>query len=436
MNTQRKVIGAHELREKVRSRLLAEAPDAAWAQARGAERQGLLRHAVARALREEGLLLPAASFSRLVQSLGDEIAGLGPLEELLREPEVTDVLVNGPGPVWVERAGRLEKTAVSFEEPREIGDLLDRILGPLGLRVDEARPWVDARLADGSRLHAIVAPLALRGPVITIRRFARRPFGMADLVARETLSPAVARFLAGCVRAGANTVVSGATGVGKTTFLNALSEAIPEGERIVTVEDSAELRLLQSHVVGLEARPPNVEGRGEVSLRDLVRNALRMRPDRIVVGEVRGGEVLDMLQAMHTGHRGCMTTVHANGPEDVPVRLETLGGMAGTLPVQVVRGLVASALDLDVHLARSTTGRKVVSVAELGPAGARVLLADVDGKLTPTGTQPASALLAKAWTDAGLAAQARPTEICPGPCPPAEVSLDAACSDGGEWHAK
>jgi pilus assembly protein CpaF len=312
--------------------------------------------------------------------------GLGPLDPLLADPRVDEVMVNGPGEVWVERAGRLEPAAVRFASEAELMHAIERILAPLGRRVDEASPMCDARLADGSRVNVVIAPLALGGPCVTIRKFRRHGFSLEDLVRGGTLAGPLAEFLAAAVRSRATVLVSGGTGSGKTTTLNALSGAIPDGERIVTIEDAAELRLRQRHVVRLESRPANVEGRGEVSIRQLVRNALRMRPDRIVVGEVRGAEALDMLQALNTGHDGSLTTVHANSPEDALRRVETLALMAGVgLPHSAVREQVASALDLVVHQARAADGaRRVESVAEVvrvaGGAGTREIYRLRDGR--------------------------------------------------------
>lgn len=305
--------------------------------------------------------------------------GLGPLEPLLSDPLVDEVMVNGPGEVYVERRGRLERVAVGFASAGELMHAIERVLAPLGRRVDEASPLCDARLADGSRVNVVIPPLALSGPCLTIRRFRREGFSLRDLVAGGTLSAPSAELLALCVAARASVLVSGGTGSGKTTTLNALSGAIPGEERIVTIEDAAELRLRQRHVVRLEGRPPNLEGRGEVTIRTLVRNALRMRPDRIVVGEVRGGEALDMLQALNTGHDGSLTTVHASSPTDAVRRLETLALMAGVgLPHAAVREQVASALDAIVHQVRMPDGSRVVeSIGEVvrtaGGCGVREL---------------------------------------------------------------
>jgi pilus assembly protein CpaF len=331
-------------------------------------------------------LLDESMRARLKAMVSERSFGLGPLEPLLRDPAVDEVMVNGPGTVWVEREGRLAATEVGFASEGELRHAIERILAPLGRRVDEACPLVDARLPDGSRVNAIIPPLALNGPVLTIRRFRRRGFTPDELVNAGTLNPPLRDFLAACVRARLNVLVSGGTGSGKTTTLNALSRFIDPGERIVTVEDAAELRLQQPHVIRLESRPPNLEGRGEVTIRDLVRNALRMRPDRILVGEVRGPEALDMLSAMTTGHDGSLSTVHAGSPEEALRRVETLALMGDVaLPHDAVRDQVASAIDLVVHQVRLADGRRVVtSVAEVvrvvGSVGVRQVYALRDGR--------------------------------------------------------
>ena len=318
----------------------------------------------------EAAPLPAAEREALRERVVLLATGLGPLEPLLADPAVDEVMVNGPGSVYVERRGRLERAGVEFAGEAELMHAIERVLAPLGRRVDEAAPLCDARLADGSRVNVVIPPLSLSGPCLTIRRFRREGFSLRDLVARGTLPAAVAELLAVCVAARASILVSGGTGSGKTTTLNALSGAIPGEERIVTIEDAAELRLRQRHVVRLEARPANLEGRGEVTIRQLVRNALRMRPDRIVVGEVRGSECLDMLQALNTGHDGSLTTVHANSPADALRRVETLALMAGVgLPHAAVHEQAASAIDLVVHQARLADGSRVVeSVVEVAQA--------------------------------------------------------------------
>jgi pilus assembly protein CpaF len=335
--------------------------------------------------REAGLL-DSEQREALVARVAERSFGLGPLEPLLRDPAVDEVMVNGPDAVFVERSGRVEPAGASFGSEAELRHVIERILAPLGRRVDEASPLADARLPDGSRVNVIIPPLSLVGPVLTIRRFRRRGFTAGELVEHGTLTEALRSFLAGAVRGRVNLLISGGTGSGKTTTLNALSAFIPAGERIVTIEDAAELRLQQQHVVRLEARPPNLEGRGEVAIRALVRNALRMRPDRIVVGEVRGAEALDMLSAMSTGHDGSLSTIHAGSPEEALRRLETLALMADVgLPLAAVREQVAGALDLIVHQARMAGGqRRVVEVAEVvrvagGPA-TRQLYAWRDGR--------------------------------------------------------
>ncbi|MGH2824819.1 MAG: CpaF family protein, partial [Thermoleophilaceae bacterium] len=315
----------------------------------------------------EAAPLPGAERDALCERVVLLATGLGPLEPLLADPAVDEVMVNGPGSVYVERGGRVERVAVEFAGEAELLHAIERVLAPLGRRVDEAAPLCDARLADGSRVNVVIPPLSLSGPCLTIRRFRREGFSLRDLVSRGTLPAPLAELLAVCVAARASILVSGGTGSGKTTTLNALSGAIPGEERIVTIEDAAELRLRQRHVVRLEARPANLEGKGEVTIRQLVRNTLRMRPDRIVVGEVRGAEALDMLQALNTGHDGSLTTVHANSPEDALSRVETLALMAGVgLPHTAVREQVTSAIDLILHQARLQDGRRVVeSVGEV-----------------------------------------------------------------------
>ncbi len=314
---------------------------------------------------------------RLMREVLDEAIGLGPLEPLLRDDSITEIMVNAPDEIFVERNGRLEATGASFTGEDAVRAAIDRIVAPLGRRIDESSPMVDARLPDGSRVNAVIPPLAIRGPAVTIRRFNRRLFSPADLVANGSLSQAMLDFLAVCVRSRRNVVVSGGTGSGKTTLLNVLSNLIAPDQRVVTIEDAAELRLAHAHRVTLEARPANAEGRGLVTIRDLVRNALRMRPDRIVVGECRGGEALDMLQAMNTGHDGSLTTVHANSPRDVVSRLETMVLMADVdMPVTAIREQIVAAIDVIVHQARLADGsRRVVEIVELtGLEGARVLM--------------------------------------------------------------
>jgi len=318
--------------------------------------------------------------NRLVSDIADEILGFGPIEPLLRDPTVTEVMVNRYDQVYCERFGKLELTDIQFRDSEHIRHVVDKIVTPLGRRVDESSPMVDARLPDGSRVNAIISPLSLNGPVLTIRKFSVDPYTVEDLIGFGTLTQQMAAFLAACVKIKLNILVSGGSGSGKTTLLNVLSSFIPEGERVVTVEDAAELKLHQPHVVRLESRPPNIEGKGEVKIRDLVRNCLRMRPDRIVVGEVRGGEALDMLQAMNTGHDGSLSTVHANTPRDAVARLETMVMMSGMdLPSRAIREQVAAAVHLIVQVGRLSDGsRKVISVNEVqGMEGNIIVMQDI-----------------------------------------------------------
>jgi pilus assembly protein CpaF len=366
-----------QLAVALRERLLAEA---------GVDGAGDLDERIRALVQREAALLDAESREELVARVAERSFGLGPLEPLLRDTSVDEVMVNGAGVVWVERGGRLEATDVRFGSAGELRDVIERILAPLGRRVDEAEPLCDARLPDGSRVNVVIPPLAPDGPIVTVRRFRARGLSADDLVAAGTWEPPLRDLLASAVRARLSVLISGGTGSGKTTTLNALSSFVPSDERIVTIEDTLELRLRQPHVVRLEARPPSVEGRGEVTIRRLVRNALRMRPDRIVVGEVRGGEALDMLAAMTTGHDGSLCTVHAGSPEEALRRLETLALMAGVgLPHAAIREQVADAIDLVVHQARLPDGtRRVVAVAEVvrvagGPA-TRELFAWRDGR--------------------------------------------------------
>ena len=369
--------------------------------------QGRVLAAVAELLAADPTPLARDERRRLEQEIADDLLGYGPLQPLLADDTVSEIMVNGPHQVFVERNGRLQPAGVAFAGEAHLLRIVDRIVSEVGRRVDEAAPMVDARLPDGSRVNVVIPPLSLRGPAVTIRKFARDPFTIDDLVAFGTLTSQAAAFLAACVRGKLNVLVSGGTGVGKTTLLNALSSFIPEGERIVTIEDSAELQLQQVHVLPLEARPANVEGKGEIRIRELVRNALRMRPDRLVVGEVRGPETLDMLQAMNTGHDGSLTTAHANSPRDALSRLETLVLSAGVdLPLRAIREQIASAFDLLVHVVRLVDGsRRVTHVTEvLGLEGDVVALQDLFvaprpqggpeastrllGPLAPTGLQP------------------------------------------------
>jgi pilus assembly protein CpaF len=304
---------------------------------------------------------------RLVASISDDILGHGPLERLLADDSVTEIMVNGPFDIWVERQGRLYETNVRFNDDSHLRRIINKMVAQVGRRIDESSPMVDARLPDGSRVNAIIPPLSLSGPLVTIRKFSRKRLDLQELIKIGTLSEQTVDFMQRCVGAQLNCLISGGTGSGKTTLLNAFSAAIPDSERIVTIEDAAELQLHQKHVLRLEARPKNIEGAGEVAIRDLVRNSLRMRPDRIIVGEVRGAEALDMLQAMNTGHDGSLSTVHANAPRDALARIETMVLMAGfELPVRAIRHQVASALDLIIHLERLQDGsRRVTSITEV-----------------------------------------------------------------------
>jgi pilus assembly protein CpaF len=331
-----------------------------------AEGTGDLSERVLRAVTEQ-LALDRTPLTReerrqLVREITDDILGYGPLEPLLRDDAVTEVMVNGADRIYIERAGKIELTQTSFVDDAHLLRIIDKIVSQVGRRVDESSPMVDARLPDGSRVNAIIPPLSLRGPTLTIRKFSRDPYTMDDLINFGSLTPKAAHFLAACVQGKLNVLVSGGTGTGKTTTLNALSAFIPGDERIVTIEDAAELQLQQEHVITLEARPPNIEGVGEVKIRELVRNALRMRPDRIIVGEVRGPETLDMLQAMNTGHEGSLTTIHANSPRDALSRLETLVLTAGVdLPLRAIREQVASAFDLLIQITRLVDGSRRLS---------------------------------------------------------------------------
>ena len=356
---------------------------------------------------EQSVPLARADRLALLQEIADDVLGYGPIDPYLADPEITEIMVNGPHAVWVEKAGRITRTDTRFVDANHLERIIEKIVGQVGRRIDEANPMVDARLPDGSRVNAIIHPLAIGGPYVTIRKFAVDPFTVDDLVRTESMSEQVAGLLKRTVEGRLNVIVSGATGSGKTTLLNVLSNFIPANERIVTVEDAAEVQLNQTHVLTLESRPPNLEGKGEVTIRDLVRNTLRMRPDRIIVGEVRGGEALDMLQAMNTGHDGSLTTVHSNSPRDTLARIETMVLMAGMdLPVRAIREQVASALDLIVHIHRLRDGtRRITHVTEVvGMEGDIITLQDLmlfdygmgvneDGKyvghLKATGIRPA-----------------------------------------------
>ena len=377
----------------------------------GVDRAGLERqatdkiHEIVEQVRKSGKLPKGIDADRLEREVFNEALRLGPLEELLADDTVTEIMVNGPHRVYVERGGKIQLTDLQFLDDASVMAIIERIVSPIGRRIDESQPYVDARLADGSRVNAIIPPLSLTGPTVTIRKFAKKTLTVEDFIRFGTWSRNAAEFMKACVIMRKNIIVAGGTGSGKTTLLNLLSGFIPHDERIVTVEDAAELRLVQPHVVRLEARPPNIEGRGAVTIRDLVKNCLRMRPDRIIVGECRGGEALDMLQAMNTGHDGSLTTVHANSPRDVISRLETMVLMSGMeLPSRAIREQIASAVDVIIHESRLSDGsRKVVAISEVtGLEGQNVVMQDifafrqtgvddfgvVTGTFRPTGAVP------------------------------------------------
>ncbi|MBI4797731.1 MAG: CpaF family protein [Desulfarculus sp.] len=379
----------------------------------GRQAEKELETAIRLVLEEEPDPLSAAERDILVREIKNEVLGLGPLEPLLADPTINDILVNGPHKVYVERRGRLEKVSVRFRDDQHLLKIIDKIATSVGRRIDESSPMVDARLADGSRVNAVIPPLALDGPSLSIRKFAVDPLKVDDLIRIGTITPATAKLMEAIVKSRQNVSISGGTGTGKTTFLNVMSSFIPAYERIVTIEDSAELQLQQDHIVRLETRPPNIEGHGEITLRDLVRNALRMRPDRIVVGEVRGGEALDMMQAMNTGHDGSLTTVHANSPRDALSRLETMMSMAGLeIPDKAIRQQVASAVHIVIQLARLSDGsRRLISLSEItGLEGETVSMQEifrytqtgvddrgrVQGRFGPTGIRPRCAERIKA----------------------------------------
>jgi pilus assembly protein CpaF len=364
----------HQLKAELHRRVVDKLDLARIEKLPPAQLEEELRSVLAASVTASQVPLNAGERERMVQDLLDELTGLGPLEPLLRDGSISDILVNGYATVYIERHGKLELTPARFRDDSHLGQIIGRIVARVGRRVDETSPMVDARLPDGSRVNAIVPPLAVDGPVLSIRRFGVSPLRTRDLLDNGALTRETIAFLGACVRAKLNVLISGGTGAGKTTLLNALSAFIPREERVVTIEDSAELQLQQRHVVRLETRPANIEGKGEIVARDLVRNSLRMRPDRIVVGEVRGAEVLDMLQAMNTGHEGSMTTIHANSPRDALTRLEAMVGMSGVpLSESATRQMISRALNVVVQLGRFTDGRRrLTSVSEItgteGPA--------------------------------------------------------------------
>ena len=378
--------------------------DTAQVQEDGPEKEAFIRSAIESVVAIRGENIPRSERSKIVSELYSDIVGLGPIDPLLSDPDITEIMVNGPSHVYVEMKGKLHLTEVKFRDDAHVMNVINRIVSSVGRRIDESSPMVDARLADGSRVNAIIPPCSLSGPTITIRKFSKTPLTAADLIRFGSFSPQMVSFLEACVKARLNIIVSGGTGSGKTTLLSVLSDYIPENERIVTIEDAAELQLRQEHVITLESKPANVEGSGAITIRDLVRNALRMRPDRIVVGEVRSGETLDMLQAMNTGHDGSLTTAHANSPRDLMSRLETMVLMSGLeMPVKAIREQISSALDLVVQQARMRDGsRKVISISEVvGMEGDTITLQDIfvyrpsgygpdgsHGAFTATGVRP------------------------------------------------
>src|SRR5512138_926265 len=392
-----------DLKTRVQNKLLSEL-DPSMDVTRTDEVRRTIQDLFEQILAEENIVLSRPERARLFEQIAAEILGFGPLQPLLEDDTITEIMVNGPKNVYVERKGKLHRVPVTFENNDHVMRIIDRIVAPLGRRIDESSPYVDARLPDGSRVNAVIPPISLVGPVLTIRKFSRNPITVEQLIQFGSITQEAIQFLKACVEARLNVLISGGTGSGKTTLLNVMSGFIPNDERIVTIENAAELQLRQEHVVTLESRPPNIEGRGEITIRDLVINSLRMRPERIIVGECRGGETLDMLQAMNTGHDGSMTTAHANSPRDTLSRLETMTMMAGMdLPVRAIREQVSSAIDLIVQQERMKDGtRKVTTITEVsGMEGDVVTMTDIFvfeqtgmengkiiGRLRPTGLRP------------------------------------------------
>jgi pilus assembly protein CpaF len=395
--------GYSDLKERVQNKLLAEMDQSMDVSQKDVIRQHIeeLFNAI---LAEESMVLSRAERHRLFESIVADILGLGPLETLLADDSVTEIMVNGPKDIFVERKGKLTRANIAFDNDDHVLKIIDRIVAPLGRRVDESSPLVDARLRDGSRVNVVIRPIALCGPTVTIRKFSKTPYGIQDLIRFGTMTQEIADFLDACVVSRLNGVVSGGTGSGKTTLLNVLSNFIPSDERIITVENAAELQLQQDHVVPLESRPPNIEGKGEITIQDLVVNCLRMRPERIVVGECRSGEALDMLQAMNTGHDGSLTTLHANSPRDSISRLEVMCLMAGVdLPTRAIREQIAAAVDVIVSQMRLRDGtRKIINITEVqGMEGEMITMSDIFefeqtgfeggkivGRVRPTGIRP------------------------------------------------
>ena len=392
-----------DLKMRVQNRLLASL-DPSMDVTKTVEVRNAILELFEQVLAEENIVLTRQEKQRLFESITADIIGFGPLQPLLEDDSITEIMVNGPKNVYVERRGKIIRAPITFESDEHVMRIIDRIVAPLGRRIDESSPYVDARLKEGSRVNAVIPPISLNGPTLTIRKFSKNPITVDQLIGFGSISPEAVQFLKACVESGLNIIISGGTGSGKTTLLNVLSSFIPNDERIITVENAAELKLQQEHVVTLESRPPNIEGKGEVSIRHLVINCLRMRPDRIVVGEIRDEAALDMLQAMNTGHDGSMTTAHSNGPRDTLSRLETMCLMAGMdLPVRAIREQIASAIQLVVHQERMRDGtRKVVNLTEVtGMEGDVITLTDIFvfeqtglesgkiiGKLRPTGLRP------------------------------------------------
>jgi pilus assembly protein CpaF len=392
-----------DLKTRVQNKLLAEL-DPSMDPTKTNEVRKTIQDLFEQILTEENIVLSRPERSRLFEQIAAEILGLGPLQALLEDDTITEIMVNGAKNIYIERKGKVQRVPVTFENNDHVLRIIDRIVAPLGRRIDESSPYVDARLSDGSRVNAVISPISLVGPVLTIRKFAKNPFTVEQLIQFGTITQEAIQFLKASVEARLNIFISGGTGSGKTTFLNVLSGFIPDDERIVTIENAAELQLRQEHVVTLESRPPNIEGRGEITIRDLVINALRMRPDRIIVGECRGGETLDMLQAMNTGHDGSMTTAHANSPRDALSRIETMCLMAGMeLPLRAIREQVAGAVDVVCQVARMRDGtRKVINISEIsGMEGDVITMTDIFvfeqtgiennqiiGRLRPTGLRP------------------------------------------------
>ncbi len=392
-----------DLKTRVQNRLLAEL-DPGMDISKVQEVRSTIQELFEQVLAEENIVLSRPERHRLFEQISAEILGLGPLQPLLEDEAITEVMVNGAKNLYIEKAGKIHRVPFSFESDDHVMRIIDRIVAPLGRRIDESSPYVDARLPDGSRVNAVIPPISLVGPVITIRKFFKNPITLEQLIEFGTTTPEALQFLKSCVEARLNIIISGGTGSGKTTLLNILSQFIPNDERIITIENAAELQLRQEHVVTLESRPPNIEGKGEVTIRQLVINSLRMRPDRIIVGEIRDEAAVDMLQAMNTGHDGSMTTAHSNSPRDTLARIETMSLMAGMeLPVRAIREQVASAIDLVVHQERMKDGtRKIVNVTEVsGMEGDVITMTDIfvfeqsgyeDGKvigrLRPTGLRP------------------------------------------------